>query len=546
MSKMVSNQNRDYSQFAGRPDEFKRKKNLFDLSHDHKTTFSMGQLIPFLTLETLPGDDFRIDYELMCRFAPLYLPIMHRCDLSVHYFYVPWRILWDKWEEYITQKEDLLPPYYAEEILTAGFGLDGRSFPITNYMGFPSRTDIAEGSEPIYINAGPLAAYWKIYNEYYRNSQIQPEIEIPLNAGDNDYTGWTLYNNEAPLFVANRLWNRDYFTSAVPTPQVGAEILVPISDGNLASTLRELDYTTPAAGNLAVNVTGEFISSGAPGNPLGLDIQEVSASMRNFRLAARMLEFLERLMRTGQRYRDFLKGHFGVDPDPGTIDLPVYIGGSKGRIIISEVMSTAETEDVPVGAYAGQALAVESGKSQVKYFCKEHGFIIGIINIQPRSSYFQGLERMWTRGVGVPIEVSVPSPGSVYDYAFEQFAAIGDQAILQKELLYSHYTSVPANAARNEETFGYIPRFSEYRWHNDIVSAEMRTIWLSFHLSRLFTIDALEQLTEPVLNSEFVQCFPRIADIFQVGAAQQHEIYAHIFNNVQVWRSLPKFGIPTL
>jgi len=558
---MINNQTREFSQFASRPDNFQRSKNKFDLSHDHKTTFSMGQLIPFLTVETLPGDEFDIDSEIMCRFAPLYLPIMHRCDLSVNYFYVPWRIIWEQWEKYITQQEDLLAPYF--EMLVDSIDDDGR-YSILNYMGFPT-DDVAPGGgniNVINVNAGPLAAYWKIYNEYYRNSQIQEEILIELQAGENDITGWTLYMGNAPLFVANRLWNRDYFTAALPTPQIGEEVLIPMYNPDYLTEdgaqprgpwrLRAVDDHA-VAGVGAVShggwggATDRGLKTTVDTTGTYLDIQETAAPLRDFRLAARMLEFLERLMRTGQRYRDFLKGHFGVDPDPGTIDLPVYIGGYKGRIIISEVMATAQTINVdadtvtPLGAYAGQALAMESGKSRIKYFCREHGFIIGIVNIQPRTSYFQGLSKMWTRGVGVPNA----DPGTVYDYAFEQFAGIGDQEIRFKELRYD-YNNVQDNINHNEATFGYIPRYSEYRWQNDVVSGEMRTLWLSFHLGRIFTNDAVDSLTSPVLNHDFVTCFPDVSRAFQVSAAQDHEIYAWIFNNVYVWRSLPKFGVPTL
>lgn len=563
MAKMVSNQSRNYAQFSGRPDEYKRKKNQFDLSHDVKTTFSMGQLIPFLTLETLPGDYFECDFEVMCRFAPLFLPIMHRCDLTVHYFYVPNRILWPEpsgWSSYITQKEDLVHPWVPQPTDNPN---NEKLFYVADYMGFPLDNISPGGStiNTIPVNALPLSAYLKIYDEYYRNPQIQLERWFPLVPGENDFlpANWT---SGELFFVQSKLWNRDYFTSALPTPQIGAEVLVPMFNPDFDAIdsagyspdgpfrWRNILTDAPAAtGSLAVtdasSPAGRTLSS--VGQDVYLDNQETAATMRQFRLAARMLEFLERLMRTGQRYRDFLKGHFGVDPDPGTIDLPIFIGGSKGRIIISEVMATAETTNdtpeviTPLGAYAGQALAMESGRGKAKYFCKEHGWIIGIINIQPRSSYMQGLSKMWTRGVGVP----GTDPGTVYDYAWEQFAGIGDQEIKFKELRYD-MNNVAANINHNEEVFGYIPRYSEYRWNNDIVSGQMRTIWQSFHLGRIFTNDATLALTEPALNNDFLINLPRIDDVFQVAAAQYHEIYCHIFNNVNVWRALPKFGVPSL
>lgn len=571
--KPVSNASRSYSQFAGRPDEFKRNKNLFDLSHDVKTTFSMGQLIPFLTLETLPGDKFEIDFECMTRFAPLYLPIMHRCDLTVNYFYVTNRTLWgyggqgggesiygDGWTDYITQSKDLVHPYVR--VPTDDIQHE-KSYFLLDYMGFPTDNITGGGSDINFlnVNAFPFAAYWKIYDEYYRNPQVEDQMWIGLTPGENDLSDWpNYYTDDHGLFVAYKLWNRDYFTSCLPTPQVGAEVLVPMynpnydesvfAEGSFAGPYRwrnTITHTPASDADLTVSAldTGIAGATSADGS-VYLDIQETAAPMREFRLAARMLEFLERLMRIGSRYRDFLKGEFGVDPDPGTIDLPVYIGGSKGRVIISEVMSTAETTNdtdvlTPLGAYAGQALAMESTKRSIKYFCKEHGIILGIINIQPRSSYMQGLSRMWTRGVGVP----GTEPGTVYDYAFEQFAAIGDQAVKFKELRYD-YNNVAANINHNEDTFGYIPRYSEYRWNNDIVSGQMRTIWQSFHLGRIFTQVPATALTEPVLNREFVSNRPRVDDVFQIGGAQDHEIYCHIFNSVKVWRGLPKFGVPSL
>lgn len=575
--KPVSNQSRSYSQFAGKPDEFKRNKNLFDLSHDVKTTFSMGQLIPFLTLETLPGDSFEIDFECMTRFAPLYLPIMHRCDLTINYFYVPNRILWpgagpagfsnnSGWSNYLTQASDEVAPHIVVPTDMFFGGPNDKAYSLLDYMGFPTDNVAGGGSDitTLHVNAFPFAAFWKVYDEYYRNSQIEPTMWIPLTPGENDLSDWPSYyaaGDDHGLLVPYKLWNRDYFTSCLPTPQVGAEVLVPISNslyetpGGTTGVRGPWQFRDPSDQSLSgpgAMTVGDWPGTDGQGllvdgNISYIDIQPTSAPMRDFRLAARMLEFLERLMRVGTRYRDFLKGQFGVDPDPGTIDLPVYLGGSKGSVIISEVMATAETTNetdviTPLGAYAGQALAMESSNRNVKYFCKEHGIILGIINIQPRSSYMQGLSRMWSRGVNNG--GSQPN-GSVYDYAFEQFAGIGDQAVKFKELRYD-FNNAAANIAHNEETFGYIPRFSEYRWNNDIISAQMRTLWISFHLGRIFTENVVTALTVPALNREFVACIPRVDDVFQIGAAQDHEIYCHIFNKVHVRRSLPKFGVPSL
>lgn len=513
-------------------------RNMFDLSHDHKTTISMGRLYPFLTLETLPGDTFFISSEVMLRFAPLYLPIMHRVNLSLDYHFCPYRILWqgypqnDSWEGFIIRDANLL--LLRNPFISPAFPVDEPTS-VMEYMGFPSKLTTAPGDLTPEINCLPISAYVRIWDFSYRNYQVQTQRWFNLTAGDNTSNFDIIFDLGPSDYYRPfyRNWNRDIYTSATPTPQVGADVLVPMIHTADVDPLDPLldpgptrwrliaDGTEPASGALAWESGPETSFVGS--QPVYLDIQETAASIRNLRYALKMTEFLERNMRAGDDYRQNIRTFFGVDPNPLSIDEPLYIGGKRGRVVVSEVLSTAETVDVPVGGYAGQALGLESSKT-IKYTCYEHGVIIGIISVYPQSSYMQGMDRMWQRR-------------SRFDYAFEQFALIGDDSLKNKDVNYSF---LAAQEAWDDEIFGYVRRYYDWTTHNDIISGGMRDYLISFHLGRIF--DALDPTTVQ-LNSEFLECKPRIQDVFQV-AEDEDEIYAHIYNDVKVLRRLPKYGIP--
>lgn len=521
---VINQQVRESNPFQ-RDERARLDKNKFDLSHDVKTTFKMGRLVPFLLLETLPGDDFIISTEALYRFAPLYLPLMHRVEVKTHYFYVPNRIVWPNWTKFISGDETI----NMAQTLWA-ISSQSNQGGIMEYFGAPS---FDESSVSITnINALPYAAYIAIYNEYYRNPNLEEEVIFystgtpMLEDGVQNPTGaqynGALHQPWYEPFYAH--YNFDYFTAARPTPQMGQDVLIPLVDQNSQGFTEIVNANGNPTSTGALDViAGSTLGRTAIASQFWLDPMPDAGTISQFRLASQLQEWLEKVNRTTNRYRDFMKGFFGTDPSPLQVDVPVYLGGSKGVVKVGEVMATAQTEttsiETPLGAYAGQALFAEQTKT-IRYECSEHGHILGIIQIIPKTSYGQGLEKNWLRTTWI-------------DYAWPQFAEIGDQEILNYEIFLS-------GKPENEDEFGYVPRYSEYRYKNDIISGQMRDTFMNFHLARWFE-------DTPLLNYSFVQAQDiRRQDVFVLPDANEHEVYAHMFNNVKVWRGLPRFGIPQL
>lgn len=513
----------------------KMKRNMFGMRQQHRTTFELGRLVPFFWQPTMPGDLWYLQHELMLRFLPLYFPIMHKIDVSIHYFYEPIRVLWrdDKqaapaenrgWGDFITEKHDVEWPHCN---LRLGNGSNNGSIAedsIAAYMGIPT-TGGAVIQEDTDVWAAPAAMYAHVYDDYYRSDHLQTERFLGMTEGENDVYRQIYY--EKPF---QRGWEHDYFTSALPSAQAGADVLVPLFDEDDPPNASFLNAfgSGPATGD------AQFVSSNtnlhdSAGLALRHDAEELNehaAHMREFRLAAQLLEYYERSERLGTRYRDVMAGRFGFDPMPGVIDEPVYIGGSKGEVVIQDVMSTAQTVDSadnivnPVGEYTGQAMALEGSKGY-KFFAPEHGIIMGFISLRPRTAYYQGIPRHFQHE-------------TAKDFPWLEFAHIGDQAIKKKELYWDHQ----ATAGTNEETFGYVPRYQEWRSATDTMSGYMRTSLDNYHLGRKFT-------TPPSLNANFIACSPRTVDVFQKQEGE-HEVFANILCNNRVARQLPRFGYPRL
>ncbi len=521
----------DYSKAMGnRP-----KYNTFDLSHDKRMTMQMGKVIPVMAMDVLPGDKFTIETSHLTRFLPLVAPVMHNVKVKVRYFFSPNRLVWPNWEDFITGPEsvtDTTEPVHPTLPVTAV------KSSLPDYMGISTSTN--DGTVAKDVNALPFAHYQYIWNEYFRDQNLQPELDVTLTDGNNGTNG-ALYS------LRDVAWQHDRFTSALPFTQKGPEVTLPIIDsqytavpnaiGYQSSPVREQlwDVTLGALNtNMAPNSLYTNVNAQPKGDPSGIHLgwdnsanllldqsalQASAATINQLREAFAIQKWLELNARTGNRYTEHIQAHFGVKPQDSRLQRPEEFGGSVATIQFSEVLQTSETTTAgqdasALGTMGGHAITA-SGSRKASYYAQEHGWIFALMYIVPDTTYFQGIAPKFSKT-------------DRYDYFQPLLAHIGEQPVLGKE--------VYADGSGNDDSvFGYLPIYDEYRHELNTVAGEMKDTLSYWHLGRKFA-------NRPVLNSTFIACDPSNRIFTQLDNSEQ--VIAHVYNSVIAQRKVPYYGTP--
>lgn len=517
-------------------------RSKFNRSHVLKTTFDEGKLIPIFVDEVLPGDSFKLKVTTFTRMATPIFPVMDNLYLDTFFFFVPMRLIWDNFQKFMGEQENpgdstdfLIPTYQANNTTAVDVGTLG------DYFGLPTVANVP-------FNILPFRAYWLIWNEWFRDENLQDSAPVSKADAGVVWSESTQVNGFNWYDCAPRGKRYDYFTSCLPWPQKGPGVELPLGTAapvmttssvsldsstklnNIFSSANGISFTYPTVpdSNRAQTSSTTLINIGSNVTPdrvlypLVADISQASAvTINSLRQAFQLQRYYEKDARGGTRYIEKIKSHFGVTSPDARLQRPEYLGGHSDRININPVVQTSSTDSTsPQGNLSAFGVSGARYHGFSKSFV-EHGYIIGLANLRADLTYQQGINKMWSRK-------------TVLDFYWPSFAHLGEQAVLNKEI-YAQGTS------QDDEVFGYQERYGEYRYKPSMITGKFRSTFAqsldAWHFSQKF-----ENL--PTLSNQFIQDHPPISRCLAVPS-EPHFLMDAAFN-LQCVRPMPLFGTPGL
>lgn len=526
----------------------KHSRSRFDLSHSHKTSINAGDLVPFLVQEIYPGDSFDIDSKAVVRATSAFLkPVMDDCFLDMFYFFVPNRLVDDRWQAVMGENtQSAWAPAGTTQAPTVSIKAPVTVGSIADYMGIPAGMSFSSSNSPI-INIYPFRAFALIWNDWFRDENVAPPMSIQKGSAATsealNANSWSVINYTGmPPKVAKV---HDYFTSALPEPQkgnatsiVGTQLypVVPINveTGNLISNQTKVviagpstPVTTPSA---LTTSSASFLAASNPASAptstlLGFDNlfarNDQGISVNDLRLSVQLQKQLERDARSGSRYIEYIRAAFGVDAGDYRLQRPEFLGGSRNPISIQQVPQTSQgTTESPLAELGAYSLSMGSARAKKGFV--EHGFVIGVMCIRQYHTYQQGVERFWRRQNRI-------------DYYDPVFQSIGEQPVYQNELY--------ALSAR-DAVFGYQEAWADLRYRPNRVSGKMRsTVADSLDIWHFGD----EYSSAPVLNQTFINETPQFIDrTLAVPSTSEPQFILDIRINEYATRCLPTYSVPSL
>lgn len=519
------------------------RRSVFDRSHVYKTTFNEGQLIPYFVDEVIPGDTFTLNPVEFCRLATPVVPFMDNIYIESFFFFVPSRLVYDKWVNLCGEQEN---PEDSTDYLVPTVSLTGdMTNKLPDYMGIAC----ASGTfNDISVNCLPFRSYWLIWNEWFRDENLQKSVKVSKGETNTvlEPMGQSTANPNYGLPSGVKNWydpaprgkRYDYFTGALPWPQKGPAVDLPLGassvpvvaspypdstippHGTWFSEDSSAMYNRVARGNISESPARNDLQPGDKYWGMVADLSQATAvTINSLRQAFMLQRYYEIDARCGTRYTEKLQAHFGVTNPDARLQRPEFLGSHSSMMTINPVTQTSSTDSTtPQGNLAAYGLNAQRYHAFTKSF-SEFGYVIGLINVRADLTYQQGINKMWRRS-------------DVLDFYWPSFAHLGEQAIENIEIYCQGNDD-------DKKVFGYQERYAEYRYKPSLITGQFRSTYKQpldiWHLSQKFA-------TLPTLSDEFIQDHPPISRV--VAVPSYPHFLLDVKFNLKCIRPMPMYGIP--